>query len=140
MNNFLDSVDTLSTRSQTVDDHLKDPDVKSETSRRSSKQFVDRDLNASFDIDSKSDKLMSDSDVDQGKSDNIEQVIDGTAQEGQGLTNEMDTTDRTIPNTSDNLDNVVLDSTQSAEMTDKDMSVESQTVKELSQGDGSVVC
>ena len=120
MNNFLDSVDAMSTKSQAIDEHRRDSDVKSESSRRSSKQFVERDLTASFDKQS------------QNNSNDTEQLIDYSQEEKPG-SNEI---------VNDNLNNGVLDNTgtQNENTAVTDISTEGQTVTELSQGDGSVVC
>ena len=120
MNNFLDSVDAMSTKSQAIDEHRRDSDVKSESSRRSSKQFVERDLTASFDKQS------------QNNSNDTEQLIDYSQEEKPG-SNEI---------VNDNLNNGVLDNTgtQNENTAVTDISTEGQTVTELSQGDGSIVC
>ena len=126
MNNFLDSVDAMSTKSQAIDEHPRDSDVKSESSRRSSKQFVERDLTASF------DKHLSDNDASQNNSNQTEQLIDYFQEEKPGSNEKVN----------DNLNNGVSDNTdtQNENTAVTDISTEGHTVTELSQGDGSVVC
>ena len=132
MNNFLDSVDAASTRSQTLDEHPKDPDAKSETSRHSSKHFVNTDLTTSDTTDSKS-LHFSDNSVDESKS---EKTV-SYDQEGASVINLMKSTgeeSNKILNDSNEVN------TRRKETVDRETNIENQPVTEINQEDGSVVC
>lgn len=133
MNNFLDSVDAASTRSQTLDEHPKDPDTKSETSRHSSKHFVNTDLTTSDTTDSKFYKQFSDNSVDESKSEKTASYD----QEGASVINSMKSTgeeSNKILNDSNEVN------TRRKESVDRETNIENQPVTEINQEDGSVVC
>ena len=132
MNNFLESVDSISNRSQTVDELQKDHDHRSETPRYSSKHFVDRDLITASETESDSNKYLGDIKVEK----NIR--IEKKAANDQGNTNVINI-DKSSPTTSDDADtspkfeNEGINDTAASK-------TDNQTVTDLSDKDGSVVC
>ena len=129
MNNFLDSVDSTSNRSQILDEHLKDSDHRSETPRRSSKHFVDRDLAAANEIESNSNKLLGDIKDDVNIRDELK------AADNQGNANVINI-ENSSPTQSDN-----TETRQKCENEGiSDANVDNQEVTDLNEQDGSVVC
>lgn len=129
MNNFLDSMDAVSTRSQTLDEQPKDLEIKSETPRHSSKHFVNKDLTANKDTES--NKLPGDSDVD----------IDRDGRRSTPVDQDEVTvisSNKASPSISDNNDTTLK--TQRKRLSDTSSNTETEAITELSQEDGSVVC
>ena len=131
MNNFLESVDSTSNRSQILDEHQKDSDHRSETPRRSSKQLVDRDLVTANENESNASKLPSDikDDVSVSLRDELKTADD------QGNANVINV-EKSSPNQSDNTNTAPKCENEEV----SDTIVDNQTVTDLNEQDGSVVC
>lgn len=129
MNNFLDSVDSTSNRSQIVDEHLKDSDHRSDTPRRSSKHFVDRDLTTAKELESNSNKLPGDTKCDVSLRDELKAADD---KEIASVINE----EKSSPTQSDDTD--TRPKFEKDEISDTN--VDDQAVTDLNEQDGSVVC
>ena len=131
MNNFLESVDSTSNRSQILDEHQKDSDHRSETPRRSSKQLVDRDLVTANENESNANKLPGDikDDVSVCLRDELKTADD------QGNANVINV-EKSSPTQSDNTNTAPnLENEETSDTT-----VDNQAITDLNEQDGSVVC